>query len=422
LVHFCYGISTFHGLLKGRYRKDKIISDKKAVWLITEYYYPNENTTSYLLGLIAEGLSGYTNVNVITSTQGDKKIEINNSVKIFRARNSSFDKNILHLRIIKHIISGAFLFIRSIRLIKKGDEVFVVTDPATSVFFIRLLKLFKSFRLTFMIHDLFPENLITIKAIKENNIFYKIIRLIYNWAFKGADRLFVIGRDMEKVIKKKLKNHCPPIFLVPNFADINEIIPMPKNENAIIKKYQLENKFILLFTGTIGRLQGINNLLESMLLLKDEKVFHLIMIGDGAYKKMVEEFLKTHELSNVTLIDTMERKYSNDFLNAGDLGIVSLIKNCSGTAVPSKTYTYMAAGKPILAIMDKNAEISILIEQTNIGWRVDPDNPKIFVKKLREIYKSSDDLNLKGENSRKICCEYYSVEKAISNILSAINQ
>jgi glycosyltransferase involved in cell wall biosynthesis len=399
---------------------EKLNQKRKTIWIITEYYYPNENTTSYLLGLIAEGIAEYHNVNIITSTPGNKK-ETKNSVNIFRARDSSLDKNNLNSRIIKHTISGIYLFLKASKLVKRGDEVFVVTDPATSVFFIRFLKIFIPFKLTFMVHDLFPENLLIINAIKKGNLIYKFILSLYNWAFKGADRLIVIGRDMEILIKKKLKNQCPPIFIIPNFADVEEIVPMPKKDNLIIKSNKLENKFILLFTGTIGRLQGIQNLIDSMLLLKDNTEIHLLMIGDGAYKKSVEYFIKEHKLTNITLLHTMERKFSNDFLNAGDIGIVSLIRNCSGTAVPSKTYTYMAAGKPIFASMDINAEISILINESNIGWRVDPDNPEIFANKLKEISKLKEDLKLKGENSRKICYDQYSVKKAISNFLLVLN-
>jgi len=392
---------------------------RKTIWIITEYYYPNENTTSYLLGHIAEGLSALHNVNVITSTHGTDN-EIKNSVKIFRTKNSVFDKNNLYLRIVKHIISGGYLFFKARKLIKRNDEVFVVTDPATSVLFIRFLKIFISFRLTYLVHDLFPENLLVINAIKKNNIIYKCILRFYNWAFRGADRIFVLGRDMSLIIKDKLKDQCPPVFIIPNFADVNNIVPKPKENNIIIKNYNLEKKFVLLYTGTIGRLQGINNLLESMLLLKDEKNIHLLMIGDGAQKKLVKDYIRKHELPNITLLKTMERKFSNDFLNAGDIGIVSLIHDCLGTAVPSKTYTYMAAGKPVLAVMDRNAEISILTNETDIGWTIEPDKPQVFVNKVREISKLKEAIIAKGENSRKLCCNYYSVNNAVLKFLSAI--
>lgn len=393
--------------------------ERKSIWIITEYYFPNENTTSYLLGLVANGLAEYHDVNVITSTSG--KEEIKDSVNIFRAINPPFNKNNLYLRTVKHIISGFFLLLKAIQLIKKGDEVFVVTDPATSVFFVRILKVFRPFKLTFLVHDLFPENLLVINATRKNRLIYKIILKLYNWSFIGADRLFVIGRDMECLIKEKLKTQCPPIYFVPNFADVNKIVPMPREENLIIEQNFLKNKFIVLFTGNIGRLQGIQNLLESMLLLKENNEIHLLMIGDGAYKKMVQDFIKYHDLTNITLINSMERKYSNDFLNAGDIGLVTLIKNCLGTAVPSKTYTYMAAGKPIFAIMDEDAEISTMIDEYTIGWKVNPDFPEKFAGKLLEISKQKDEIKLRGEKSRKICCEYYSVEKAITNFLNIIN-
>lgn len=66
--------------------------------------------------------------------------------------------------------------------------------------------------------------------------------------------------------------------------------------------------------------------------------------------------------------------YGFDFLNAGDVGIASLLPDIKGTGVSNKSYTYLAAGKLIIVIMDKDTEIALMVKENNVDWVVNPDN------------------------------------------------
>lgn len=389
----------------------------KKYWIISELYHPNENTTAYIITKIAEGLGIYTNVNVITSTSSSikevSKERINN-VTIHRVQDSKLNKNIFLWRILKLIILGLRLFFKSASLVKKNDTVIVVTNPATIIFLISILRILKKFELVILVHDVFPENLVVAKVLKSGNFLYKITLSLFNWAYRKADKLVVIGRDMDQFMRLKLGSKCPSIVFIPNFADCNEIRPQPKWQNKILIENCLCEKFVLLYTGNIGRAQDINNILKTMELLKKMEKIHLLIIGDGANTALVKQFIKEKCLSNITLLPAIAREFSNDFLNAGDIGLVSLQKGRKGIAVPSKTYTFLAAAKPILAVVDKESEIYRMVTESNCGWLSDPGEPASLRDLIIQICDSEKEIITKGVIARNLALEKYSVEKIIA--------
>jgi glycosyltransferase involved in cell wall biosynthesis len=388
----------------------------KKVWILSEYFYPNDVTTSIILTKIAEGLSEKADVNVITSTSSVNrgiKFERFNNINIYRVKESSLDKNNLYKRIIKMILLGLRLFYKSAILLKKNDTVLVVTNPATIIFLIAILRTFKRINLVILVHDIFPENLVVAKILNANNIFYKITLHLFNWAYKKADKLIVIGRDMEAFMKNKLGKRCPETVFIPNFVDSNLIKPESKKQNKILKKYDLTEKFVLLFTGNIGRAQDFSNILETMELLKDNDQIHLLIIGDGVNAKYVTQIIKEKNLKNITLLPLMKREFANEFLNAGDIGLVSLQKGRKGIVVPSKTYPFLAAGKPVLAIVDKDSEIYLMVNESHCGWWSEPGNPLTLKNSIDQIYGMGDEIIRRSLNARKLAIEKYSLEKVI---------
>lgn len=395
----------------------------KKYWVITEFYYPNGNTTSYIMTKIAEGLGNYADVNVITSTKSTNNqnlAERINNVSVYRVKDSDFDKNIFPRRIIKLTLLGLRLFFKSANLVKKNDTVLVVTNPATIIIFMRILKIFKKFNLIILIHDVFPENLVVAKVLRSSNLLFKITLGLFNQAYTKADKLIVIGRDMCSFIENKLGAKCPPIVYIPNFADVNEIQPRPKKSNRILNESGLTDKFVILFTGNIGRAQDLPSIIRTMELLKEEKNIHLLIIGNGALENDIKQFIRQKSLSNITILSTMRREFSNDFLNAGDIGLVTLQKGRKGIGIPSKTYTFLAAAKPIIAIVDKGSEIYQMVHESGCGWWIEPGDPFALKDLISDISKLEEEVKTKSIIARKLAVEKYSVDIIIAQFQANI--
>lgn len=400
---------------------------KKKLWIVTELYFPEESATSYIFTKIAEGLANEFDVSVITG-QPDYTKEITNILKneyinnvyIERCNSPSFDKNKLLFRIIRAILLSILLSYQALKKVRRGDVVLVVTNPATLLFFLIFVCLIKRARFLILVHDVFPENLLAANIVK-NVLIIKIINFIGNFPYRKASKVISIGRDMALVLQRKIAAGTPTVEVITNWADCDNIFPQNKNSNFLIKELSLEEKFIIEFAGNIGRVQGIEYLVQAIDLIKDEEV-HFLFIGNGAKRYLLEKKMEEQSLRNITILDTRHRSDQNVFLNACDIGLVTLAPGMYGLGVPSKAYNIMASGKPIIAAVEANSEIGLMVMEENIGWVVSPGSPQALANAIIDAKSDPKRLREMGVRSRIVAENKYSFPKVLERYKIVINQ
>jgi glycosyltransferase involved in cell wall biosynthesis len=224
---------------------------------------------------------------------------------------------------------------------------------------------------------------------------------------------------MEKIIKNKINLSSDRVKLIPNWADCDVIHPSQRSNNSLIKELKLHNKFILQFAGNLGRLQGLEIIIEAAKLIKDESI-HFLFIGDGAMKNIIENNIRLHKLKNISLIGNQPRQSQATFLNACDVALISLSPGMLGMGVPSKTYNIMAAGKPIIAVVDTQSEIGLVVEEEGIGWVVPPGDIDQLLRIILKAKANPDCLKKMGDNARYIAETKYSfpyIAKAYNELI-----
>ena len=179
---------------------------------MSEYFYPSGRIDALLLQEISKKLSGIGHLELlvicaIELNGADELVFLQN--KIIRIRSSSLNEKIILFRILKFIILTIKLSAKLFFVTNKNDRVLITTNPAFLVPIISLLRTFKKFEYTLLVYDVFPENLLAAKIISNKGIIYRLIKRIYDWAYSKADRLIVLGRDMNEVISAKTKNQIP---------------------------------------------------------------------------------------------------------------------------------------------------------------------------------------------------------------------
>ena len=391
---------------------------KKRIVVITEYFYPSERNDAILITKIVKTLTISNKVEVICTSELEKKEELEFlNGKVHRLKNFNIKSKNIILRVLKLIYLTIQLIYKSIFFLKKDDRVFIVTNPVFLLPFMVFLKKIKNFEITLLVYDIFPENLIATNLLNKQNIIYKLLKKIYNWAYNNVDRLIVIGRDMQDFIQEKTNNK-KEVFLIENWCDYKKIVPMRKEENNIIKKFNLQDKIVFSFVGNFGLVQGIENLLSATTLVKNEQ-FVLLFIGDGGEKSKIENFIKCNSKTNVIYAGKYPCIEENIFLNACDVSVISLNDSMYGLGVPSKTYYNMAAEKPLLYIGHKNTEIACMINNNNIGWVCESLNPEKLANLIDEICMEKDNFISFGKKSRDTLIKYYS-EDIILNKYSGL--
>lgn len=414
------------------------IQNRDRLWVVSEVYYPEETSTGYYLTAIAEGLAGEFDVKVLCgqpnySVRGTiaPKREIHNSTEIFRAAGTRLNKNIIPFRLVNMLTLGVSILYHGLRRFSRRDRVLVVTTPPNLPFVAAVAALIRGASYHLLIHDCYPETLVAVNKLKANSFAVKAIDFFNRWLYKNARQITVVGRDMQELVQNKARGLISRISVIPNWAEIDDVQPRKRSENPLLKELGLiesepfdplagvagssdsPSKLVILHAGNIGYPTDIETLLKCLKAMSGDDRFHFIFIGSGVKRPILQNAVDGG-LKNLTLLEPRPRSKQIEFLNACDIGFVSLVANMRGAAMPSKTYNIMAAGKPLLALTDPRSELAMVIEEEEIGWHLPPGDAEKLKAVLEEIYHSRGKLCEMGIKARKAAEEKYSLARAVA--------
>ena len=377
------------------------MENKQTLWIVTELFPPDETSTSYILGKIANAMVEKYQVKVICGPEiydkrkrldENNKFKLDASIEVFRANGANLDKNTKIGKALSFLLMSKRLYALAKKNIMKEDKVLMVTNPAPLVLLMSRLKKNRGFEWHVLVHDVFPEN--TVPA-GMNMPMYKLVKSLFDKAYRRADQLIALGRDMRKVLDEKVKNGSkreeglPKISIIENWADINGIKPQPMPDGQIILEY----------AGNIGRVQGLDKVVDN---LPNNVELHLY--GTGS---MEEEIMKMNH-PRVFFHGPYFRSQQNEVLAACHIAIVTLQEGMYGLGVPSKTYNILASGRPVLYFGPKDSEIDLLVREHGIGFCGWPEKWDIV------------ELEKMGKKARALAEREYSKHTILNKFLSSI--
>jgi glycosyltransferase involved in cell wall biosynthesis len=387
------------------------------VWIVSELYYPEETSTGYFLTKIAEGLAEESSVHVQCSqptysgrSRKALKYEERRGVHIHRCWSTTLDKDVLPLRVLNILSITLSFLVNAIRRFRPGDCVLVVTNPPTVPAVIAIASYLRRCRCILIVHDVYPEALIAAGVFRKRSILANTVGWIANILYRQMDRIVVLGRDMASLIEKRLPAGGRRTVSIPNWADLGLVRPMPRKDNRLLLDLGLTSKFVLQYSGNIGRTHGIEQLVNCSERFLEDPSTHFLFIGFGGKKDWLEQSIKERQITNTTLIDYLPRSDLPVSLNACDVAIISFLEGMAGVSVPSRMYNIMAAGKPIIAMADSNSELALVIEEENIGWLVSPGDVDGLCGVIIEAKSNAGLLAEMGRRARKAAEAKYSFE------------
>lgn len=338
--------------------KLKDVEKKTTLWIVTELFPPDETSTAYILGEIANALTQKYCVKVICGPEiydKHKTIDVNNkfnidaSIEVIRVAGANFDKNKIAGKALSFLLMTQRLYALAKANIQTKDKVLMVTNPAPLILLMSGLKKKRGFDLNILVHDVFPENT---KPAGIKLPMYSWVKKFFDKGYSQANHLIVLGRDMADVLSQKVKRYSPQpkISIIENWADVENIEPhpMPKGSRVVLE-----------YAGNIGRVQGLDKVIKQ---LPNDIELHIY--GSGA----VEEDLKALKHPRVHFYGSYFRSQQNDVLSACHIAIVTLQEGMYGLGVPSKTYNILASGRPVLYFGPHNSEIDLLVREEHIGY------------------------------------------------------
>lgn len=413
------------------------VSEKTKLLVLCQLFYPELVSTGQTLTELCEELVQLgINVEVICGPQTilnrNKKtprhIE-HKGIHIRRVWGTRFPKLNLLGKIINQLTFAVSTFFYL--LFKRPRKpILVLTNPpflGVSCAILKALKLGAPY--IYLIFDVYPDTAVNLGVLKKNGFLSRHWERFNTFVFKHASAIIVIGRCMHKVVAENMaKNNLAAddkTHIIHVWCDDKAISSNSSEPNRFIKKWNLEGKFVVGYFGNMGRFHDIETIMNAAKSLQNDDDIVFLFVGEGQKKQWAMDYANQHELSNCQFHTYVERQHLGALLSSANLGLVSLMHGQEGLSVPSKSFGLMAAGVPIVAIMDKSAEIALIVEEEYCGVVIESDRSNALEKTIRNLRLNSFELKEMSKNAKQAIATKYSLQNAAneySEIISKINR
>jgi glycosyltransferase involved in cell wall biosynthesis len=283
---------------------------------------------------------------------------------------------------------------------RKCDVLFVFSTPPIQGAMAGIVKKFNKMPLVYNLQDIFPDSLAGTGLAKKGGLLWKIGRVIENFTYRNADKIIVISEDFKRNIMAKGVPE-DKIIVVYNWVDEEAVVDVPRSENKLFAKYNLNpNKFYVTYNGNIGLTQNMDLLLEVAKSLEANEDIHFVLVGNGAYLEQVKQIMKDRNVRNVTLLPFQPYEDISYVFSLGDVSLVISKPGVGANSVPSKTWSIMSASRPVLANFDEN-ELKSIVEKNNCGIFTKAGDKVAFTDAIIKLYNERELCKEMGQNGRQ---------------------
>ncbi|MBN1414286.1 MAG: glycosyltransferase family 4 protein [Bacteroidales bacterium] len=195
--------------------------------------------------------------------------------------------------------------------------------------------------------------------------------------------------------------------VIPIWTDNEFLKPVPADKNPFITEYNLQKKFIVLYSGSIGESSGVDYLVEAASTIDNKNILFLI-IGEGSKKQAIYKKIKVLGLDNCVLLPWQEVSVLPYSLASANLAVVTLSGKSSNHAIPSKLFNYMSVGSPILCLADPESDLGKLVTEEGIGKCFDPEMKREIAGFILQIFNNPEEARMFGNNALKASKKYTS--------------
>lgn len=374
---------------------------------LNRFFHPDHSATSQLLTDLAFHLSKTgAAVHVITSRQvyDDPNSTLSSQdfvqgVRVTRMWTTRFGRQNLPGRTLDYLtfyLSAAWSLFA---LVKPGDVVVAKTDPPLISVVAAMVAKIRGAKLINWIQDLFPE---VAGALHVGGIggLDGLLRSVRNWSLRTAYKNVVIGDGMaKKLAGEGIKPDA--IQVIHNWADGRAIQPVDREKNDLRREWNLQDAFVMGYSGNIGRAHEFGTILDGAEKLKSAANIVFLFIGGGAQRDRIEKEALKRGLENIMFKPYQPRGQLALSLTVPDVHLISLQPSLEGLIVPSKFYGIVAAGRPTIFVGDRDGEIPRILRETGSGYTVSVGDSMGLASRILEMFRNNYQTLNMGVQARR---------------------
>jgi glycosyltransferase involved in cell wall biosynthesis len=375
-------------------------------------FYPDISSTGNLLTDLCRDLvreHGYR-VSVITGPPLRSLVELPpagygvvtrdnlDGVEVHRARGTTLDKSRFAGRATNYVSYFASACWAGVRL-DPPDVVVALTDPPIIGLAAWLCARRAHAPLVMGFQDLFPEVTALLPDFHSDTI-NAGLQQVSRFLCRRATRIVALGPTMRQRLITNKGADADRIEIIENWADTHTIRPATK-PNPYSDAHGLSDKFVVMHSGNLGLSQNLEKLVEVAAVFRDQPDVVFVFLGDGVKRSDLQQQAAALGLSNVRFLPFVDKDLLTDPFGTADLFIVSLQQGLAGYIVPSKLYGFLAAGKPYIAAVDPDCEVSELTRRYDCGVVAPPGDADALANAIRQLHGDRRRLVEMGGRARE---------------------
>jgi lipopolysaccharide/colanic/teichoic acid biosynthesis glycosyltransferase len=324
--------------------------------------------------------------------------QFHNGVDIYRTAGTTFGKGRFVGRFANYLSFFASACIAGLR-VPRQDIIVALTDPPIVGLPALLTARRCRAKFVFLCQDIFPEvaNLLEdFRSPAVNWILQQVNRLLV----RKANRVIALGETMRQRLIEGKGADADEVTVIHNWADCQRIEPGPK-ENPFSLENGLTGRFVVMHSGNIGLSQNLEALVEAAGYLRSQSDIVVAIVGNGVKRPALEDKVRSMGLDNIRFFPYQPKDRLMDSFGTADVFVVSLKKGLAGVIVPSKLYGILAAGKPYVAAVEDESEVSAITKEYDCGLLAAPGDPKDLADKILTLHDDRDEARRLGHNARR---------------------
>jgi glycosyltransferase involved in cell wall biosynthesis len=405
--------------------------DRAEFVILNQYYVPDVASTGHLLAELAhEAAQCGRRVSVITSFpsygppetwQPCEGREVRDGVAVWRMKTTRFRKDSLVGRASNSVTFLVPLGIRMLLARSRGRIFMYTSNPPFLGIIGGVVSLFRRHDYIVLLHDSYPHLAVLVGKIRSGSLMERAWHSMNRLFYRRARQTIVLCDRAKDLVVREYGVSPDRVQVIHNWADPKVLRPIPKGDCAFARQHGYDQKFTLLYSGNLGLYYEFDTMLEAASRLRDDPGFRLVFVGAGGKKSYIERRVAELGLPNVDVHQYQPFESLNDSLNSCDASMVTIAKGVEGISFPSKFYSSLAVGKPVLALSEPGSELRRMVADSGSGLWSPIGDVDALLSNISAIRGDPTRAAAMGRAAREAMERHYTIHAATREYLRVVD-
>jgi colanic acid biosynthesis glycosyl transferase WcaI len=393
----------------------------KRLIILNRFFFPDQSATSQILSDLAFYLAACgKDVHVVASRQlyEEPKArlppqEMERGVTIHRVVSTQFGRTSLVGRALDYLSYYVFTLLKVVSLARAGDIVIAMTDPPLISVLAMWAARLRRATLVNWLQDVYPEIAGAMGVRIAKGAAGRCLAFLRDASLERAAANIAVGQQMAIRLRSP-RTAADRVHVIPNWCDDEDIVPVSRADNPLRQAWDLQDNFVVGYSGNLGRGHEFDTLLAASERFRDDPCIKFVLIGGGHRFEELKRLVAAKGLGPIyRFFPYQDRKLLKHSLSVPDVHWISLQPALSGLMFPSKFYGIAAAGRPILALTGRTGEIAGYVRDHDCGFAIEPGDSVATADAIALLAHDRARCEKMGSNARAMLDSKFTRRRAL---------